>query len=863
VKLVSIHLHDVRRFTNPVLISGIGPGLNVLAAPNEEGKSTVFDAVQALFTCPYRSKSADVRALRPHAGGAPRVTVEIDLPDGRFQIAKRWLSRPEAEVLRDGHVIAKSDEAEAWISRVAGFDDPAAPSGLLWVRQGLTTLDDGKATAEARRGLLVSVAGEVEAMTGGRRMDDARRRCTEELEQYVSGKGTRTRGPLKAAEDRIATLEPRIAELESRADELRADLDRRRVVLRELSELADPEAEAARQKRLSEAEATHGAATRHAQAIEQARMAEATATLKADAARQKLDALRKARADLADARTALEAAEAHARQIADSLSKAENALSGAQTRAEATATAAREAALILRRAEQAAAAQTVQERRTQLAETLGRAEDVRRQAETAAAQAGLGPDADALGQIEALAQQVAVHRAEQQAETPGVTLNYAPDAALEPTLDGAPLPDNQRVPLPRGGTLDLPGIGALTIHPGRTVQTDALPRAEDRLAQALARFDLPTVDAARAAARTRAEAESRRREALAQLQALAPDGLDVLQAALAALPEASAPVPDLPPVDAAQRAADQADLAASEAASALDAARRTAEAERQAATRAAAAVENARDRQDRATDALGDGADPEAAETALADALTACDADLAAARKSHADLLAQAPDLAAAEAALNRARDVARRAVEDRQRLASERQRLDDRIELRAGEAVEEDLADLRQQLQAAQDDAARCRFEVAVLRRLGEELDRARNAARDRFLAPVMSELGPLLRLLWPEAELRLDADTVLPSALVRKGTEEAFDTLSGGTREQIALLVRLAFARMLANDGRHAPVILDDALVYSDDDRIERMFDALHRQASDLQIIVLSCRQRAFRELGGTALELKPAPE
>ena len=80
--------------------------------------------------------------------------------------------------------------------------------------------------------------------------------------------------------------------------------------------------------------------------------------------------------------------------------------------------------------------------------------------------------------------------------------------------------------------------------------------------------------------------------------------------------------------------------------------------------------------------------------------------------------------------------------------------------------------------------------------------------------------------------------------------------EILSGGTREQIAFLVRLAFAHMLAASGRHAPVILDDALVYTDDDRIERMFDALHRQAGEVQIIVLSCRQRAFRDLGGQKL-------
>ena len=40
MRLVSIALNDVRRFTDPVKISSIGPGLNVLSAPNENGKST-------------------------------------------------------------------------------------------------------------------------------------------------------------------------------------------------------------------------------------------------------------------------------------------------------------------------------------------------------------------------------------------------------------------------------------------------------------------------------------------------------------------------------------------------------------------------------------------------------------------------------------------------------------------------------------------------------------------------------------------------------------------------------------------------------------------------------------------------------
>ena len=134
---------------------------------------------------------------------------------------------------------------------------------------------------------------------------------------------------------------------------------------------------------------------------------------------------------------------------------------------------------------------------------------------------------------------------------------------------------------------------------------------------------------------------------------------------------------------------------------------------------------------------------------------------------------------------------------------------------------------------------------------------------ARDRYIKPVMMELEPLLLFLWPEAELRFDPETLLPEALVRAGTEEDFDILSMGTQEQIALLVRLSFARMLARAGAPAPVILDDAIVYTDDDRIERMFDALTRQAHDFQIVVFSCRQKAFRDLGGHRLEILSATQ
>ena len=78
-----------------------------------------------------------------------------------------------------------------------------------------------------------------------------------------------------------------------------------------------------------------------------------------------------------------------------------------------------------------------------------------------------------------------------------------------------------------------------------------------------------------------------------------------------------------------------------------------------------------------------------------------------------------------------------------------------------------------------------------------------------------------------------------------------------------QIAPLVQLAFARMPAKAGTPGPAIPDHAIVCNDDDRIEQMFDALIRWALELKIVVISCRQKAFRDPVGRALALFPAAQ
>jgi uncharacterized protein YhaN len=82
----------------------------------------------------------------------------------------------------------------------------------------------------------------------------------------------------------------------------------------------------------------------------------------------------------------------------------------------------------------------------------------------------------------------------------------------------------------------------------------------------------------------------------------------------------------------------------------------------------------------------------------------------------------------------------------------------------------------------------------------------------------------------------------------------------LSAGTREQLGILSRLAFAKLMASRGEPVPVILDDALTYSDDHRAAVFFDILHEVAQTTQVIILSCRERLFRDFAGHRIEPRP---
>lgn len=865
MKIRALQLTNVRRFVgHTARIEGIGDGITVLCEPNEFGKSTFFDALHALFFERHRATRSAVRALQPHAGGAPEVAADLDLPDGRYRVEKRWLSRASARVIRSGQILAQDDEAEAWIDRLLGMG-LSGPSGLLWVRQGLLGLEpDGGSASDkmereralsARRNLLSSVAGEIEMMTGGRRLDSVVAKVTDALARLATATGkAKAGGEWARVEAEADALRAEEADLAAKAARLSGDLSRRSEAQRQLTALDDPAEDQRRAEALAAARAALAEAEAHADRLETAQrvLAFAQATdenTRAEIERLTMVADRAARAAHAVSAAAEDAARHDSRTA--TLSQAERDTAAALRDAEGLTRALRERLSLAQRARLARAAH---DRAEHLARSLAEAERLRAAIEAQQARRGLlVVTPRSLAAAEEASDEF--NRVEARLNAQSVSLSLAYTGPARVRADGADLPEGpHRLIGPQD--FDLPGIGAMRIDPGTQTGGDRaqLDEAAAVLAQRLSACGAEGLVQARARLVEAQRLDDSLRSDQALLAQLAPDGLDALRQAHAqAIAETGV---------ASEETGDHAALEAELAdATTAEEGARTVAAEAQATLRAAsearasaaATLAAARRAHEAASAEAGDPAALTARLRALGETLANHQARLTEAQADCARLEHAAPDLDMTRAALSRAQSVVDQSKAQRDRLREDLAMLNGSIGTLAEEGIEEHLDEVRGRLADAEARAARYAAEVQSLTRLRQALDEARRQARDAYLGPVLRELQPLLGVIHPGATLEIDDQTLLPASLTRNGQAETLDILSGGTREQVAILTRLAFARLFARAGTQVPVILDDALVHSDDERIEAMFTALHRVAQDQQILVLTCRQRAFAALGG----------
>jgi hypothetical protein len=868
MKISALRLFNVKRFGGRgVAIEDIGDGVNVLSEANEFGKSTSFEALHALFFQPHSSVSADVRSLRPDSGGNPLVEADIATAEGRFRITKQYYGGRSARVtdLGSGRLMAQADEAENFIAGLIRGGS-AGPAGLLWVRQGITGIEARRKSEEdsekqARAGLLESVQGEVEAITGGRRMAEIARVVSEEIEKLVTKRGPKAGGRYAAAietRDRLTAEEQRLS---AEVTSLRAALDQRAAAARRLSELEQPQDRQERRAAVEKAQTALNTAKSQREMLNAAEAKWQLSRDRRDLLAQNLGTLLEAQEKAQALRSRLGEAELRHVQTAEKRREAAAAMSKARAQAEAAEQQEQEARDLLARLDAALKARDAAERHAALQERLKQAEDTRLALEQAEARHALVKiDPKAIDNLQTLDVEIARLRAIGDAARPSMIVAYEQGAAHSVELDGVALTDGEERRYDGEAHLSVPGIGAITLRSNRPAPDDSrLKQAVEKRRALLAALEAADLAAVRARHEQAQQIAVEMQGLRSRLSALAPAGLAKLREEVAAQEPAAAEAVEITgepeEIRAAHAQSDDNRKAARQALREAEPLQRIADEAFIAAQTDLAAL-RAELVQIEVTLGPEDGRADRQRELSgqLDEAVRKLEADRAELQK----LRDSAADLESVEAALRRARSVEEVAEKEAAALRETIAELNGLIRALADDAVEEKWHETREALSAANARVAAFEKEVGILQRLSSALENARTEASDLYLKPVITELRPLLGLLFDDVAISFDDKTLLPRTILRNGQEEEVERLSGGMREQLSVLTRLAFARLLARDGRPTPVILDDALVYSDDDRIEKMFDALHRQSRDQQIIVFSCRQRAFQKLGGNILRM-----
>ncbi|PYD75957.1 AAA family ATPase [Novacetimonas pomaceti] len=882
--LHGLEVAQLRKFIAPTRLCGLGPGLNVLAARNEFGKSTLLAALRAAFMLRHSSRGQPVRDLLPLSdrGAGPTVRVDFSIGDVSCQMEKRFLSRPSMTLQVAGGETFRNDDAEEQLQKIMGLEaqgrgEATGIWSALWVTQG-DSLRQPDLSGRAGDRLTACLEGELGNITGGAEATRLLATVREERAVLLDGRG-HPRGRYKSA----------IAEEEAAIAQIGRLVERRRVLEDDIETLAE-------QRRL-----LHHAddATRHEQEMadlaqarhERERLHQHAGRLRAAQAEVRVaqGALGLVEEDIAR-RAALETRrqQLHARatELRDAMEAARQRLARAEQahaerqhdldRAMAQLRDAREVHARVRRREQAG---LWQREHADAATLVTRLEDAARDVARAEVYLATCRVDDAMIDRLRAAERTA-DRATAQCRAYATRLEFGllPDMARQVSINGVPLDDvvqsDAAVEITAATTLHIAGIGDIRIQPPGDSDRDraltARTQAREALAQLLAQAgcdDMAQALDAHAAWRQAERAVSDARKMQAHL--LPADMADPA----AALATAKARIMDLdrqlagagdddaaamlPPLSDAQAAVTAAEARVEAARAALlrpDGENRQA---RDMLTRHETEMEQATQQLEQVTRELAAErvSQPDEALSARRDAARAArDAAERAVRACEADC----PDVdeAMVDAKISRLE----RALEDRRTRVGELRQsiaaLSSRIEIAEGDGLDERIAGHERLRDGHARERAECARQVEILTLLADTLATTAREATEQYLAPLTRAMEPALRGLFPRAQVTLGQDFSITA--VTRNTQEQFGDLSDGTREQIAVLARLGMADLLHTRGQHAMVILDDALTFSDSGRMERMFDILTEMSQRMQIIILTCRAEQFAGLGARRLSV-----
>lgn len=887
MKLRSLSVNQFRKFTAPTRLENLSDGLNLVIGPNEMGKSTLLAALRAVLFERHGSRAGVIRSFRnDRSGNAPVVEACFEIDGGEYTIAKRFLSSPYARLECPNGVRLEGDGAEAELRELLGFseagsrgadDESVGMWGLLWVQQG-RSFGTPEISASARSNLGGALESEVGEVLGGRRGRELPQIIEQQLGEWLSAARRQPRGEYREALDEHSTLVEQLGELQLRRGELSETLSALEQAEQRAQRLASGEQDAWDHEQLQGARA---ALQREVELAARIMGEETTLELR----RRTHDEALRAAAERTAQRERLAAEETALARDRGALAEVEAADRDALAQLEQLRERRKETA------EAEVRAQTADARCRDIVSAIGDAQQIERLA--AARDAALEAEeqlSEARREVEALAvtaelverirgEERRLQRTEAQigAVATRISFDIPPDRADGIAVDGAPLAQlDGAVDAVEPLTIAIPERGRIIVQPNIEDSGDLLrgrAEAAAALQAALGEAGSSSLADAEADLRRRERLEGAMQLAQERLAGHAPQGVAALIDQLAGRRQrldgltAALELDALPPsADAeaeAQRARENladARHAAQLARDAYDERDRSLAEHRQRLSDLRAAVRQADEQIARLREELKlaaeDTSDDQLAATVAGAARRAAEqeqviAELRRGRPENARELA--------EARIERLERAIEQRRQDRSAVQSEISGLQQRLEVQEAAGIDEEIALGERRREQAEARVARMERQIAVRELALGALQEAEQQAKERYLAPVRDRVRPYLQMLFPDAALDMDEDLQITGISRVADHSESFEHLSMGTQEQLAVLIRLAFAELLAEQGQPAAVILDDALVFSDDQRMQTMFDILNVAARRVQIIVFTCRAQLFEGLGAERLTLK----
>ncbi|MEA2785570.1 MAG: hypothetical protein QOF71_1674, partial [Candidatus Eremiobacteraeota bacterium] len=189
--------------------------------------------------------------------------------------------------------------------------------------------------------------------------------------------------------------------------------------------------------------------------------------------------------------------------------------------------------------------------------------------------------------------------------------------------------------------------------------------------------------------------------------------------------------------------------------------------------------------------------------------------------------------------------------------------------ELRACEAGVPNVAEHDEALAATRAEIARLEAFDRALKLAHDTIEMRKDEAHRAFARRLEQYSADVLGTITAGryGEIRLDPATLAIRVRIPEtnGFEDV-DKLSAGTRDQIALVVRFATARMFAEGLETPPLLLDDPFAFWDADRIMRCLPVLMHGALDAQCILFTASgdlADAAEVAGATRIDLRaPVP-